>query len=277
MRIRRRRERWWSRRRVGRPSFGELARHNARDGEISISKSKSQNLTLPNPRVSTYRPHSWQRTAPVYFKTDSTFTPEAVAARWDEINDFTRPGQEYPDKGSDMDLFAAAKHCATLPANKQGAKVSLEGKVALVTGGGRGLGRAYCLLLAKLGAKVVVNDYGAGLFGDGQPSRGPADEVVAEIQNAGGTAVANYDSVLNGDKVVETAIKAFGTVHILINNAGVLRDKSFQRMSDDDWDTVYQVHMRGVYKVTKAVWPLMQKQNYGRIVSTSSPSGLYGK
>jgi NAD(P)-dependent dehydrogenase (short-subunit alcohol dehydrogenase family) len=148
---------------------------------------------------------------------------------------------------------------------------------SVITGAGRGLGRAYALLLSSLGAKIVVNDLGAGLFADGSPSRGPADAVVAEIQKAGGTAVASYDSVLDGDKIIDTAVKAFGTVHILINNAGVLRDKSFARMSDDDWQQVYDIHMKGIYKVTKAAWPLMQNQKYGRIVNTSSPSGLYGK
>ena len=103
-----------------------------------------------------------------------------------------------------------------------------------------------------------------------------ADKVVSEIKAFGGKAVANYNSVEEGDKVVETAIKAFGKVDIIVNNAGILRDKSFARMTDEDWDLVHRVHLRGSYKVTKAAWPIFLKQKYVRIINTSSAVGLYG-
>jgi len=148
-------------------------------------------------------------------------------------------------------------------------------RVAIVTGAGGGLGRCYALLLASRGAKVVVNDLGGSFKGDGA-SKTPADQVVDEIKNLGGEAVANYDSVENGEAIVKTAIDKWGRVDILINNAGILRDASFQKMTDDDWDLVHKVHLRGAFKVTRAAWNYMRTQKYGRIINTSSASGLYG-
>lgn len=131
----------------------------------------------------------------------------------------------------------------------------------------------------ETGASVVVNDLGGSHTGDGGASsrvfpfvfnntgistRKAADLVVQEIVKAGGKAVANYDSVENGDRIIETALKAFGKIDIVINNAGILRDKSFSKMTDPDWDLVQAVHVRGSYKVTKAAWDLMLKQGYGR-------------
>ena len=153
--------------------------------------------------------------------------------------------------------------------------IRFDGKVAIVTGAGAGLGRVYALELAKRGAKVVVNDLGGSTSGEGQ-SLQAADAVVAEIKAAGGVAVPNYDSVEQGERIVETAVKAFGRVDILINNAGVLRDKSFARLSEKDWNTVINVHLVGTYKVTRAAWPYMIKQGYGRIINTTSGSALYG-
>jgi 3-hydroxyacyl-CoA dehydrogenase/3a,7a,12a-trihydroxy-5b-cholest-24-enoyl-CoA hydratase len=150
-----------------------------------------------------------------------------------------------------------------------------DGKVVLVTGAGNGLGKAYALAFAERGASVVVNDLGGSAFGDGKGSK-PADDVVKEITSKGGKAVANYDSVENGDKVVQTALDAFGRIDVVVNNAGILRDKSFARLSDEDWDLVHRVHLRGSFLVTRAAWPHMRKQGYGRIIMISSTSGIYG-
>jgi multifunctional beta-oxidation protein len=138
-----------------------------------------------------------------------------------------------------------------------------------------GIGRVYAHAFAARGASVVVNDLGVSRSGQGASSKA-ADVVVDEIKQAGGKAVANYDSVENGDAIVKTALDAFGAVHVVINNAGILRDKSFNRMSDGDWDLVLAVHLRGSYKVAKAAWPHMQKQKYGRIINTASAAGIYG-
>lgn len=150
-----------------------------------------------------------------------------------------------------------------------------DGRVAVVTGAGNGLGKTYALLLASRGAKVVVNDLGGGFKGDGA-SHKAADVVVDEIKAKGGEAVANYDSVTDGDKIIQTAIDKYGRIDILINNAGILRDVSFSKMTDKDWDLIYQVHVVGCYKTTKAAWPHMLKNKYGRIINVSSAAGLYG-
>ncbi|KAF2731054.1 peroxisomal hydratase-dehydrogenase-epimerase [Polyplosphaeria fusca] len=148
--------------------------------------------------------------------------------------------------------------------------------VVVVTGAGGGLGRAHALTFGSRGAKVVVNDLGGGFNGDGSPKRSMADEVVKEIQKAGGTAVADYNNVIDGDNIIATAVEHFGTVHILVNNAGILRDVSFRNMKDKDWDLLQQVHMSGTFKTSRAAWPLMQKQRFGRIVNTASGAGTYG-
>lgn len=152
--------------------------------------------------------------------------------------------------------------------------LTFKGRVAIVTGAGGGLGKAYALLFAQRGASVVVNDLGGDYLGGGK-SR-VADKVVDEIRLAGGRAVANYDSVEEGEKIVKTAITNFGRIDILVNNAGILRDKSFLKMTNDDWDKIHNVHLRGSFLVTRAAWPQMRKQQYGRIIMTSSASGVYG-
>lgn len=150
-----------------------------------------------------------------------------------------------------------------------------DGRVAIVTGAGNGLGRSHALLLGSLGAKVVVNDLGGGAHGDGKSSAA-ADKVVEEIRAMGGEAVANYDSVEHGDKIVQTALDAFGTVDIVINNAGILRDVSFAKMTQGDWDLILKVHLTGSMSVTHAAWPIMRAKGYGRIIMTTSAAGLYG-
>jgi len=153
-----------------------------------------------------------------------------------------------------------------------------DGKVAVVTGAGNGIGKQYAMMLASRGAKVVVNDLGGSMNGDGGASSGMrvADGVVAEIKRAGGEATANYDSVEFGEKIIQTAIDAYGKIDILINNAGILRDVSFHKMSDKDWDLIYTVHLKGSFKTCRAAWTHMRKNKYGRIVNITSSAGLYG-
>jgi NAD(P)-dependent dehydrogenase (short-subunit alcohol dehydrogenase family) len=155
----------------------------------------------------------------------------------------------------------------------------LDGKVAIVTGAGGGLGRTHALLLAKEGASVVVNDLGGARDGTGASSS-MADAVVAEIKEAGGKAVANYGSVTDkkaAQEMVDQAVREFGNLDILIANAGILRDKSFKNMTDEMWDVVLDVHLRGTYLTTKAAYDRMLEQGTGgRIIMTSSTSGLLG-
>jgi NAD(P)-dependent dehydrogenase (short-subunit alcohol dehydrogenase family) len=155
----------------------------------------------------------------------------------------------------------------------------LDGKVALVTGAGGGLGRCHALLLAQEGASVVVNDLGGSRDGSGSSSN-MADTVVSEIVAGGGKAIANFGSVSNQEDaraMVDAAIKEFGKIDICINNAGILRDRSFKNITNEEWDIVVDVHLRGTYLVTKASWDAMLEQGHGgRIVNTSSTSGLIG-
>ena len=152
-----------------------------------------------------------------------------------------------------------------------------EGKVAIVTGAGAGLGRSHALAFAERGAKVVVNDLGGSVHGEGQSDA--ADAVVEEIKAAGGEAVANKASVADREgakSIVEDAVSAFGTVDIVVNNAGILRDKSFKNMTLDEFDLVLDVHLRGTAYVTRHAWPIMYEKNWGRVVLTSSTSGIFG-
>ena len=155
----------------------------------------------------------------------------------------------------------------------------VDGKVAIVTGAGGGLGKEHALLLAKEGASVVVNDLGGARDGTGAGTS-MADGVVEEIKAAGGSAVANYGSVTDenaASEMVKTALDNFGRIDILINNAGILRDRSFKNMTDAEWDAVIDVHLRGAYLATKRVWDQMLQQGEGgRIIMTSSTSGLIG-
>ena len=153
----------------------------------------------------------------------------------------------------------------------------LKGKVAIVTGAGRGIGRGEALALASEGAKIVVNDLGGARDGTGA-STSPADEVVAEIKKLGGEAVANHDSVttLQGaENIVKTAMDKFSKIDILVNNAGILRDRMVFNMSEEDWDLVLKVHLFGHFYTIRAVSPFFRQQRYGRIINTSSIAGLY--
>jgi NAD(P)-dependent dehydrogenase (short-subunit alcohol dehydrogenase family) len=156
--------------------------------------------------------------------------------------------------------------------------ISFADKVAIVTGAGGGLGRAHALYLAKLGAKVVVNDLGASLDGSGGGSEA-SQKVVAEIKAAGGEAIANGASVSDDAGVahlVKQTMDAFGRIDVLVANAGILRDKSFGKMEIKDFEAVVNVHLMGTVKPARAVWDIMKSQGYGRIVVTTSSTGLYG-
>ncbi len=156
--------------------------------------------------------------------------------------------------------------------------IRFDGRTAVVTGAGAGLGRSHALLLASRGAKVVVNDPGKSRT-PGKEALFAADEVVEQIRAAGGQAVSNHDSIAEvegAQRLIDQAVAEFGGVHILINNAGILRDKTFGKMDMADWDLVLKVHLSGTAYCTRAAWPIMQKQGYGRVVFTTSNAGLYG-
>jgi NAD(P)-dependent dehydrogenase (short-subunit alcohol dehydrogenase family) len=155
----------------------------------------------------------------------------------------------------------------------------LEGKVAAITGAGRGIGRGIAILFAQEGANVVVNDPGVNPDGSGSQDGGPADQVVEEITSAGGTAIANYDSVAEtegGENIVKTAVDNYGRIDILVNNAGILRDRMIFNMSEDEWDVVMAVHLKGHFNTIKPASQLMRQQRHGRIINFSSESGLWG-
>lgn len=156
--------------------------------------------------------------------------------------------------------------------------ITFDGRVAIVTGAGGGLGRTYAIELARRGARVVVNDLGGAVDGSGS-SESAADKVVEEITTAGGEAVANYDSVSSeegGEAIVESALEAFGTVDIVVNNAGILRDKSFAKMTMVEMEAVIDVHLKGGFYVSSPAFKVMRESSYGRFVFTSSASGLFG-
>ncbi len=158
-------------------------------------------------------------------------------------------------------------------------EIRFDGKVAIVTGAGAGLGKAYAMELAKRGAKVVVNDLGGAPDGSGNGLKNVADQVVDEIKADGGKAAPNYDSVATiegGKNIVKTAKDNFGSVDILINNAGILRDKSILKTTEEEWDIVVAVHLKGAFCVTQPAFAVMKENKYGRIVNTTSGAGLYG-
>ncbi len=154
----------------------------------------------------------------------------------------------------------------------------LKGKVAVITGAARGIGREIALLMARQGAQVVVNDYGGTEAGSGRASA-PADDVVNEITQAGGKAVANYDSVATmagGQAIIKTAVDTFGRIDVVVNNAGILRDRMIFNMTEEEWDAVINTHLKGSFAVTRAAAPLMREQKWGRFINMTSTSGLVG-
>ncbi len=159
------------------------------------------------------------------------------------------------------------------------ADIGYDNKVAIITGAGGGLGREHALLLASRGARIVVNDLGGSIDGSGDGSAGPAQQVTDEIKALGGEAVANTDSVASpegGEAIVQTAIDEFGRVDIVINNAGILRDKTFHNMTPELLGAVIDVHLKGAFYVTRPAWVHFREQGYGRVVNTASSAGVLG-
>ncbi|OAA32168.1 Multifunctional beta-oxidation protein [Moelleriella libera RCEF 2490] len=202
----------------------------------------------------------WERSGGLLLKPDDSYTPSAILKKWDKVVDFSNP--QYPSGPNDF--MTLLEDSMQMGPSEQGGKIDFKGKVALVTGGGAGIGRAYCLAFAKYGASIVVNDLVN------------PDDVVNEIKKAGGKAAGVKASAEDGEAVIKGAIDAFGRIDILVNNAGILRDKAFVNMDDSLWDSVFNVHLRGTYKTTKAAWPYFLKQKYGRVINTTSTSGIYG-
>jgi 3-hydroxyacyl-CoA dehydrogenase/3a,7a,12a-trihydroxy-5b-cholest-24-enoyl-CoA hydratase len=155
-------------------------------------------------------------------------------------------------------------------------QLRFDGRVVLITGAGNGIGREYALEFARRGAKVVVNDLGVNQDGVGTSSNA-ADAVVDEIRAFGGDAVASYDSVEQGEKIVQTALNTYGRIDVLVNNAGALRDVSFSKITTPQWDAIVDINMKGPFLLSKAAWGAMKKQKFGRILYTTSGSGLYGQ
>jgi len=202
----------------------------------------------------------WERSKGFLARPDENLTADLILRNHDKIMDFSEA--EHP-KGT-ADMMTLLEKGLALPSNPVSGETDFKGKVALVTGGGVGLGRAYAMNLAKLGAKVVVNDVKH------------AEEVVEEIKSAGGEATAAVMSVEAGETLVRAVVDQHGRIDIVVNNAGVLRDKAFQNMTEEQWHTVMNVHLRSTYLITKAAWPFMLKQKYGRVVNITSTSGIYG-
>ena len=204
----------------------------------------------------------WERSKGLLLKPDESLTAEQILSNWSKVIDFT--GAEHPSQPAElMNLLEKAQ---SLPSSKQasGSNLGIKGRVVLVTGAGGGLGRAYAMLFGKLGAKVIVNDVRN------------ADAVASEIRDQGGEATASKISVENGDDIVQAVLQKYSRIDIVVNNAGILRDKAFTNMTDAQWTEVLNVHLRGTFKVSKAAFPHMVKQKWGRIVDITSTSGIYG-
>ena len=218
----------------------------------------------------------------VQFEKGGRFTADFTDCELSELKVGLPVKMEFKRKGVDRERGFSNYFWKAVPvpgAAEAMNRIDFDGRVAIVTGAGGGLGRAYALELARRGAKVLVNDLGGSRDGSGEGSSTPAADVVAEIESSGGQAVANYDNVATpegGESIVQSALDAFGTVDILINNAGILRDKSFLKMEPDNWQAVLGVHLNGAYNVTRPAFAVMKEKGYGRVVMTTSAAGLYG-
>lgn len=221
-----------------------------------------------------------ERTKGHFFPLSRRILPEDVRDNFHQIVDDSGetffPESIQDSIGQTMEHLSNAHQMPAPPLPKE--DIRYDGQVVVVTGAGGGLGRTYALFFAARGAKVVVNDLGVGVKGGEDSTSGlrPAEQVVREVRDAGGEAVPNFDSVEFGEKIVKTAMDAWGRVDIVICNAGILRDVSFVKMTDHDWDLINLVHTKGSYSVVHAAWPIMREQKFGRIIMTTSAAGLYG-
>ncbi|AOA62764.1 Peroxisomal fatty acid beta-oxidation pathway [Komagataella phaffii CBS 7435] len=210
---------------------------------------------------------TWQRSGGSYFNPNDSYTPEAILHKWNELTTFEKGSQSsYPRELKDYE--SAFKKASRMPIENSQGKVtinSLKEKVVLITGAGSGLGRSHALWFARYGAIVIVNDF-----------KDPFT-VVQEIKEAGGKAYpSKHDVVKEPEKIINEICEKFGRIHVLVNNAGILRDRSFLKMSEQEWNQVYQVHLLATFKLCKLVWPIFLKQNAGVIINTTSTSGIYG-
>ncbi|KAM0331294.1 hypothetical protein ACHAQA_002964 [Verticillium albo-atrum] len=203
----------------------------------------------------------WQRSSGALLRADESLTPAALLQNWEQVANFNQ--HDYPS--GPRDFLELQKKGLTLPPNAKAEPISFKGRAVLVTGAGSGLGRAYALHFASLGASVMVNDIA-------DPSA-----VVEEIRSLGGVAAAVTASAEEGEKNVEATIRAFGRIDVVVNNAGILRDKAFHNMSESMWDQVLSVHLGGTYKNIRAAWPHFVRQGYGRVINTTSVTGIYGQ
>lgn len=215
----------------------------------------------------------WERSPGALLKVDHpSFAPSAVKAALARATSFH--GSQHPNSMAGVDWVSLLRQAKSLPPNPQdgaGGDLRYDGRVVLVTGAGGGLGRTYALMFAKFGATVIVNDLGKDRMGGHL-----ADAVVREIEGLGGKAVASYESVERGDRIIAGIIETFGKIDVVVNNAGILRDKSFAKMTAQEWSLVLATHLGGTFAIIKAAWPHMLRQKYGRIINTSSAVGLYG-
>ena len=204
----------------------------------------------------------WERAQGAYLRPDDSFTQGKLLHEWHEVVDFFQP--EHPNGPADFaQLLAMATSVPTSPSESEQTP-DFKGRVAIVTGGAAGIGQAYSFHFARHGVSIVVNDL-----------TDPSD-TVNRIRAAGGKALGIQCSAESGDSVVKAAVDAFGRVDIVINNAGILRDAAFHKMTDQQFLDVLNVNLHSTFKVSKAAWPYIQKQRYGRIVNTTSTSGIYG-
>ena len=227
---------------------------------VLVHQSCKENGSIFEAAAGHYSKIRWERSKGFLAKADENFSAELLLKNWDKITDFTNA--DHPTGSAP--ITELLEKASSISSEAVDSSISMKGRVALVTGGGFGLGRAYAIHLAKLGAKVVVNDIKN------------ADKVAAEITKAGGEANAVTMSVEEGEAIVQAVAKLYGRVDIVVNNAGVLGDKAFQNMTDQQWFTVMNIHLRSTYRITRAAWPYMLKQRYGRVVNITSTSGIYG-